>query len=96
MLRLSLFLPLLLLALVACDDGSRGNASQGEACVRDRDCRVGLCVAGVAGGEDGACTVSCGTTDDCPRGWACSGVTQDRVLVCQRGAPTPFGIGAHE
>lgn len=83
------------LLLLGCGAGGRGDGATGDSCSRDSDCAHGLCVAGVAGDEP-ACTVSCAETDDCPRGWACSAVTQRNVLVCQRGAPTPFGIGANE
>jgi hypothetical protein len=79
-----------LCALLAC---GRGDARTGERCSRDRDCARGLCVAGVAGvaGAQGACTVSCGSDEECPRGWSCTGVTQANVVVCSQGAATPFG-----
>jgi len=83
----------LTLGLLGC--GGRGDARFGAPCGRDRDCAEGLCVAGVDG-PDSVCTKSCGHTSDCPREWACSGVTQSNVLVCSHGSPTPFGIGANE
>lgn len=80
----------------ACgEEETRGELPDGETCARGADCRHGYCVGGAAG-EDPVCTRSCGATSDCPRGWACSGVTEENVLVCTRGAPTPFGVGARE
>lgn len=75
--------------------GGRGDKGVGEACGDADECRHGLCVEGVAG-PDAVCTRSCAATSECPRGWSCSGVTGDNVLVCTRGAPTPFGVGARE
>lgn len=86
---------LALLGLTACSGGGARNKGMGEACGDADECRHGLCVEGVAG-DDAVCTRSCASGADCPRGWACSGVTGDNVLVCTRGAPTPFGIGANE
>lgn len=83
------------LLLFGCGAGERGDGATGDSCGRDWDCAHGYCVAGVAGDEP-ACTISCSDTAECPRGWACSAVTGENVLVCQRGAPTPFGIGANE
>ena len=79
--------------LLGC--GARGNKPSGEPCERAEECRHGLCVGGVSGDEP-VCTQSCAAAADCPRGWACSGVTEQNVLVCTRGAPTPFGIGTNE
>lgn len=76
----------LLLFVAACG----GDAQTGDACESDRDCQRGLCVAGIAG-ESGVCTVSCGSSDECPEGWSCSGVTEGNVLICRQGAATPFG-----
>jgi hypothetical protein len=83
----------LFLCLAAC--GGRGSKQFGEPCEGDNDCAAGMCVAG-ADGDQASCTRSCARTTDCPQGWACSGVTQDNVLVCAHGAPTPFGVGANE
>lgn len=80
--------------LAACGSG-RGDKAMGEPCGANDECREGVCVGGVRG-DDPVCTRSCATTSECPRGWACSGVTQGNVLVCSHGAPTPFGIGARE
>ncbi|MCB9591248.1 MAG: hypothetical protein H6719_00835 [Sandaracinaceae bacterium] len=80
--------------LGACSGGPR-NKPLGAACGDADECQHGLCVQGVAG-DGPVCTQSCATSSECPRGWACSGVTGDNVLVCTRGAPTPFGIGANE
>jgi hypothetical protein len=80
-------LALSLATLFGC---GRGDARTGERCAQDRDCARGLCVAGVAG-QNAACTVSCGSDDECPDGWSCTGVTQANVVVCSRGAATPFG-----
>ena len=84
----------LTVSLVACGGGRR-DKGMGEPCGDADECRHALCVGGVAG-DAPVCTRSCATATDCPRGWACSGVTGDNVLVCTRGAPTPFGIGANE
>ncbi|HJL21215.1 MAG TPA: hypothetical protein RMH80_03220 [Polyangiaceae bacterium LLY-WYZ-15_(1-7)] len=73
--------------VLACGGGEK---ETGEACAGDSDCARGLCAAGVVGPEP-VCTVSCGSSEDCPEGWTCSGATQDNVLVCRRGAATPFG-----
>jgi hypothetical protein len=81
--------------LLGCGEPERGDKADGEPCQSAAECDHGFCVAD-ASGEDAVCTRSCGSTSDCPRGWACSGVTEDDVLVCTRGAPTPFGIGARE
>ncbi|MEM9863607.1 MAG: hypothetical protein AAF938_18565 [Myxococcota bacterium] len=75
-----------LLLLVAC----RGDAAFGASCTDTRDCSEGLCAAGVAG-EGGVCTRSCASDQECPEGWSCSGATENMVLVCVRGAATPFG-----
>lgn len=86
------------LALGACGQGEQAGAGDrevGEACTAAAQCEHGLCAAGVAG-EEPVCTRSCGDTSECPRGWSCSGVTDDNVLVCQRGAGNPFGVGARE
>lgn len=78
-------------SLVGC--GGRGEARFGQPCERDADCQRGLCVAGVAGTTP-VCTTSCGGRGDCPPDWACNGVTQANVVVCSRGASTPFGEGS--
>lgn len=78
---------ILTLALVAC---GRGDKELGEACGDDRECAVGLCVAGVDG-DAPVCTRSCARTTDCPEGWTCSGATQDNVLICVHRPSTPFG-----
>lgn len=70
----------------------RGEARFGQRCERDADCQRGLCVAGVAG-DAPVCTTSCGGRADCPGGWSCNGVTQANVIVCSKGAATPFGEG---
>ncbi len=88
-------LPLFGLLLCLGCGAERGDKPVGEPCGGDGECRHGLCVGGVRG-DDPVCTRSCASTDDCPRGWACSGVTQSNVLVCSYGAPTPFGVGARE
>ena len=85
---------LLALGFAGCSGGG-GTKAMGEPCGDARECEHGLCVSG-ASGEDPVCTRSCASTEDCPRGWSCSGVTQDNVLICSEGAPTPFGIGARE
>lgn len=93
---LRLVVPLAVAAtILGCGEEERGETPIGEPCAEDRECRHGYCVAGAAG-DDAVCTRSCGATADCPRGWACSGLTGDNVLVCTRGAPTPFGFGANE
>lgn len=85
-------LPLFLgsLLLVAC--GGRGDAAFGDPCEGNDTCAEGLCIAGVDGNEP-VCTKSCATSDECPEGWSCSGVTQARVLVCSHSPATPFGEG---
>ena len=82
---------LCVIAVGAC--GGRGEARFGQPCRDDNDCQRGLCVAGVAGPAP-VCTTSCGGRGDCSPGWACNGVTQAGVVVCSRGASTPFGEGA--
>jgi hypothetical protein len=86
---------LVLCLLVAGCGTQRGDKRVGDRCANASECADGYCVAGIHGDEP-ACTKTCGQTDQCPRGWACSGVTEDNVLVCAFGAPTPFGIGARE
>jgi len=82
--------------LVGCGgEPERGDKADGESCRSAAECEHGYCVAD-SSGQDPVCTRSCGATNDCPRGWACSGVTEDQVLVCTRGAPTPFGVGARQ
>lgn len=84
------------LALAAgCGEEKRGDVADGEPCQSARECRHGYCVAG-SDGNDPVCTRSCSSTSECPRGWACSGVTEENVLICTQGAPTPFGVGARE
>jgi hypothetical protein len=80
---------LALFLLAAC--GGRGERRFGEHCSSDNECQHGLCVGGVHG-DAPVCTLSCGTTTDCPSGWSCHGVTQANVLVCAAGASTPFGM----
>ncbi|MGF1466145.1 MAG: hypothetical protein ACFCGT_08415 [Sandaracinaceae bacterium] len=89
------FVVALFVVAAGCGAPARGEGGIGEPCREDRDCARGYCVAGVKG-DAPACTISCATTAECPSGWACSAVTQDQVLVCSQGAPTPFGIGANE
>ena len=85
-----------LLAGLAAGCGSqRGDKAMGESCGDANECRHGLCVEGVAG-DHSVCTRSCRATSECPRGWACSGVTEGNVLVCTQGSPTPFGFGTRE
>gem|GEM_PF-3559403 len=79
-----------LLTIAGC---GRGEARFGQSCTSDSDCQRGLCVAGVAG-DAPVCTTSCGSRADCPPDWACNGVTQANVVVCSRGASTPFGEGS--
>jgi len=87
-------LPLLALATLLTLAGcGRGEARFGTPCTADSDCQRGLCVAGVAG-DSPVCTTSCGSRADCPPDWACNGVTQANVVVCSRGASTPFGEGS--
>jgi hypothetical protein len=78
--------------LLAAGCGGRGEARFGQRCERDADCQRGLCVGGVAG-DAPVCTTSCGGRNDCPGGWSCNGVTQANVVVCSKGAATPFGEG---
>ena len=93
-LRLALLAAFTCLLTAGCQP-ERGDKGMGEACGAAEECVHGLCVAGVAGPEP-VCTRSCADTEECPRGWSCSGVTAARVLVCQRGAGNPFGVGARE
>jgi hypothetical protein len=83
------------LALAAGCGTSRGTKGMGDPCSSSQECSEGVCVGGVHG-DAPACTRSCARTEECPRGWACSGVTEGNLLVCSFGAPTPFGIGARE
>ncbi len=76
------------LASLGC--GARGQGAVGEACTHREQCSSGLCVAGL-GQEDPRCTRSCRSSEDCPEGWSCSGVTDENVVICQPGAATPFG-----
>lgn len=62
----------------------------GQRCGGDEECVTGLCVAG-AGKDHPFCTKSCATGSECPRGYSCSGATGQGVVVCVRGAGTPFG-----
>lgn len=88
--------PLVLAAWLLAGCGTdRGSKHVGDPCSDASECRHGLCVEGV-GGDEAVCTRSCASARDCPRGWACAGVTNNNVLVCTRGSPTPFGIGMNE
>lgn len=78
------------IAVAGCDDGAGGSRELGDRCERGEDCSSGLCVGGVDGDEP-RCTRSCATELECPRGWSCSGVTENDILVCRKGAATPFG-----
>ncbi len=95
MRALRIGLPLAWLTLALACGGGHGDKRTGEPCSSNDECRHGLCIGGVDG-EEATCTRSCANTAECPRGWSCSGVTQDNVLVCTHGAPTPFGVGARE
>ena len=77
-------------ALATAGCGGRGDVRFGKPCRADSDCQRGLCVAGVAG-DAPVCTTSCGGRNDCPGGWSCNGVTQANIVVCSKGAATPFG-----
>lgn len=88
-MRRMLLAALLAVSVPACGCGG-GEAGFGERCDSDGDCADGLCVGGVDG-DAPRCTRSCGSQLQCPRGWSCSGVTEKDVLVCQKGAATPFG-----
>jgi hypothetical protein len=80
---------LLALALSACEE-SPGVGATGDPCTGNGDCASLLCVGGIAG-PDGICTVSCAANEECPEGWSCGAVTEGNVVVCRRGASTPFG-----
>ncbi|MGE0785896.1 MAG: hypothetical protein AB7S26_09430 [Sandaracinaceae bacterium] len=86
---------LLVLAVTACGSSGRGDGAMGSPCDSPDQCRHGLCVGGSVG-QDAVCTRSCAATSECPQGWSCSGVTANNVLVCQRGAGNPFGVGTRE
>lgn len=88
--RLAL-LALAVLGLAGCGV-ARGDQGFGEPCTDDRQCRRGLCVAGVHG-DAPVCTISCASDDECPRRWSCHGVTQASILVCAFGGSTPFDPG---
>ncbi|MFK7988658.1 MAG: hypothetical protein AB8I08_21745 [Sandaracinaceae bacterium] len=95
-MRLGILGAALLLGLAtSCGEPTPGDKAVGEACSDAHECRHGYCVGGPEG-EQATCTRSCARTEECPRGWACSGVTADNVVVCVEGAPTPFGVGARE
>ncbi|HJL20298.1 MAG TPA: hypothetical protein RMH99_31820 [Sandaracinaceae bacterium LLY-WYZ-13_1] len=85
----------LVLFMLGCGSAERGDKPVGEPCEDRAECQSGYCVAD-SNGEGAVCTRTCGSTEECPRGWACSGVTEENVLVCTQGAPTPFGLGARE
>ncbi len=86
-----LLFALLLAGLSAVGCTSRhGHGKTGQRCSADTDCMHGLCVAGV-NGKGPACTVSCAKSEQCPHGWSCSALTKNNVLVCRKGAATPFG-----
>jgi hypothetical protein len=87
--RIGSLLLVLALAVAGCEE-SPGEGALGDPCETDGDCASLLCVGGVAGPE-GACTQSCATNEECPEGWSCGAVTQSGVIVCRRGASTPFG-----
>jgi hypothetical protein len=78
---------------LACACEEEPTQAFGEPCSADGQCKQGLCVGGVRGKEP-VCTRSCSGGDECPVGWACTGVTQDNVLVCSHGPATPFGGGS--
>ena len=80
------WLGLLAIGLLAC----KGTQEIGEPCAKDGDCQAGLCVAG-ADGDEPVCTKSCGSSEECPDGWSCSGATQNNVLICVHRSATPFG-----
>ncbi len=90
-------LPRLGLLAALCLGGCGGARDKpiGEACAQADECEHGICVAGIAG-DDAVCTRSCASSEECPRGWSCSAVTAGNVLVCQRGAGNPFGMGTRE
>jgi hypothetical protein len=71
--------------------GCRERRPFGEPCGGDRDCASGLCVSASQSADQGVCTVSCATGDDCPRGHSCRGATNNGVVVCLPGPAVPFG-----
>ncbi|MBO6938903.1 MAG: hypothetical protein JJ863_28300 [Deltaproteobacteria bacterium] len=81
----------LALALFLIGSACGGDVPFGEPCQSHEACADdGRCVEGVDG-PAAVCTKSCSGDDRCPEGWSCSVATEDGLLVCRRGAATPFG-----
>jgi hypothetical protein len=79
------------LLAVGCRSGPT-NLGIADRCTESRQCRSGICLFPTKGSEDGLCTKPCTGNSDCLEGWSCTALTQDGVMVCQKGQATPFGF----
>jgi len=82
---------LILLPLAGCKKGP-SNLSLAQPCTESNQCRSGICLFLTPASEDGLCTKPCTGGSECPEGWSCTAVTQEGIMVCQKGHSTPFGF----
>ncbi len=78
---------LLVLLTAACHE----SREFGAACTSDRQCASRLCVAINEAADEGRCTKSCATDEDCPEGFSCRGATNQGVVICLPGPAVPIG-----
>jgi len=79
-------------AAIECSKPGPTNLGIGQGCQESTQCSSGICLSRTRESKDGKCSRPCGKPADCPAGWTCTALTQDGVLVCQEGSPTPFGL----
>ena len=84
-------LGLMILALGGCKKGPR-DLSITQPCTESKQCQSGICLFLTQTSEDGLCTEPCTESKECPEGWSCTAITQNGVMVCQKGQATPFGF----
>lgn len=78
-----------LLFIAGCSENREFSAE----CTTDRQCASRICVTRSATSDEGRCTQSCATDDDCPDGFSCSGATNQGVVICLPGPAVPIGGG---
>jgi len=80
---------LLLLASAACETGPT-NLPFGAECRSDGQCESHLCVSESRSTSKGWCTESCASSEECPNGTSCAGITRRRIAVCTKSSGVPF------
>jgi len=80
---------LLVVCFAGCDPPVR-DLPFGAECRGDAECESRLCVSESRSTTKGFCTESCGSSEECPDSYSCSGVTRRRIAVCTKSTGVPF------